>query len=472
MSRSAPRASRSARRPLDVTLVLAVALPLVAALALFLTNPGFGTAYFHPPRTSALSHATVVCPGSFGTGDQLGVASSGSGTVSVTAQQGSDGATNGATTGATNGATVPAKGVSVVPADKEPVVITASGAAAPGLTATRSATSPAAAAACVTPRADQWFTGLGAGPTHDSFVELVNPNPGQAVADLTVMGDTGPVDVPALRGIAVPGHASKEIDLGAVMPTRSALALHAVVQRGQVAVAVRDRASHLVGNAVDDDWLPAQGRPARRALLLGLPSGSGSRQLTVANPTDQEVRATVRLVSANSIFTPDNAPTLDIGPQSVSRVDLAPILGGGAAAGTVGVQVVANAAVTASLRAVTAHDVSLVTRVPRNRTATSAVVPAGPKQLVVGAASQVGALTVVARDAHGAAVATKRVAITPRQGLSVPLPPSAVRVDVTPERTAFRGSVVIDLPGGSTLVPLARLATSDRVPFVKPGLPR
>jgi hypothetical protein len=437
-------------------MALVVALPLLVALALFLTNPGFGTAYFHPPTTPPLTQATVVCPASFGAGDAVGVASAGSGSVTAGEQS----------------VSLPRNGVGAVRAGKDAIVISASDAAAPGLIATRSSSSPVAAASCAKPHSDQWFTGVGAGPTHDSFVELVNPNPGPAIADLTVLGDSGPVDAPQLRGIAVAGHASKEIDLGDVMPTQGALALHAVVERGQVAVSVRDRAAHLIGTGQNDDWLPAQLRPAKRALLLGAVPGSGSRQLTVANPSGNEVTATIRLVTRSSTFAPDNAPSVDLGPQSVSQVDVGKLLDSATASGAVGLQVIATGPVTVSLRSVVDGDLSLSAPSQRTGAATSVVVPTGGKQLVVGAANRVGALTVVARDASGAQLSSKRVAISPRQALTVSLPNSAVRVDVTPERTGFRGVVVVGGAGGHSVVPVSRLRATSRVPYVKPGLPR
>lgn len=452
----ANRSARAARRPVDVTFVLAIAVPLLVALALFLTNPGFGAAYFHAPTTPPLQRATVVCPGSLGSGDQVAVGAAQAGPVSVGSRS----------------SQVPAHGAAIGTAVKDPVVVSASGAAAPGLVATRSSTDPVAAAGCVTPHADQWFTGLGAGPSHDSYVVLVNPNPGPAIADITVLGDAGPVDVPALRGIAVAGHASQEIDLGAVMPTQSPLALHAVVERGQVAVAVRDRAAHLVGNAYDEDWLPSQGEPSRDALLLGVAPGHGSRLLTVANPTDKQVEATVRLVSGNSVFTPDDVPTLDIPPQSVSRVDVSKAVESAHAGGIVGVDVVATGAVTAALRSFVGGDLSLAARSGGVSSPTTVLVPRGAKELLVGGAVSSGAVTVVSRDASGAQLATKRVAISPQQGVSVSLPSGAARVDVTPERTAVRAVLMVHGAGGVATVPLRSLRTTSTVPFVKPGLPR
>lgn len=468
------RAARGGRRPLDVTLALAVVLPLVAALALFLTNPGFGTSYFHPPTTLAVSRAAVVCPGSVGSNDALGVAAADAGSVTSADQPAATSTAAPKTSKAaqTTDTDVPAHGVGKVSAGKAPVLVTASGSAAPGLTGTRSSTDPVAAATCASPRADQWFTGVGAGPTHDSFVVLVNPNPGQAVADLTLLGDTGPLDVPRLRGIALPGNSSQEIDLGAITPTQSPLALHAVVSRGQVAVAVRDRASKLVGGGIDEDWLPAQASAGYHDLLLGLAPGDGARQLTVANPGDRELSATLRLVSADSTFTPENSPTIDVGPQSVTRVDLTKVLSSSAAKDALGVQVVANGPVTASLRSLGGGDVSLISRSASIGTATTAVVPTGSKQLLLGGATKVGAVTVVSRNAAGDQLSSKRVAISPQQGVSVPLPDGAVRVDVTPDGTTFRGSVMVTTKSGTAVVQLQRQVLTSKVPFVKPGLPR
>ena len=256
------------------------------------------------------------------------------------------------------------------------------------------------------------------------------------------------------------------------MPTESPLALHASVDRGQVAVSVRDRAARLVGDAFDEDWLPSQGAPARETLLLGLADGTGSRMLTVANPSSREVSATVRLVSANSVFTPANAPTLELGPESVSRVDLAHVLASAKVKDVVGVEVVATGAVTSSLRSLVGGDLSLITRSASTGSVTTAVVPRGDKELVVGGADSVGALTVVSRDAAGKQLASKRVAISPEQGLSIALPSGAVRIDVTPESTQIRGSVVLRDDRRTAVVPLRSLRVTGKVPFVKPGLPR
>ena len=41
------------------------------------------------------------------------------------------------------------------------------------------------------PAAVRWFTGVGAGASHRSVLELTNPDAGTAVADVTVLGRAG-----------------------------------------------------------------------------------------------------------------------------------------------------------------------------------------------------------------------------------------------------------------------------------------
>ena len=86
--------------------------------------------------------------------------------------------------------------VSTAPQGLGPAVVTGSGDLAPGLVAGRSQSAPLAAVDCAPPVADQWFTGVGADATHNSVIELVNPNAGPAIADITVRSPNGVLDVP------------------------------------------------------------------------------------------------------------------------------------------------------------------------------------------------------------------------------------------------------------------------------------
>ena len=209
------------------------------------------------PATAALTTAQLGCPGldqpaPAGTATSVGVAS--------LAEPGAAGEAQ-TTTGGTSTplALVPGP-VAAVGTASTPVTVRAGGDLAPGLLATRAVASPLAADACRPPGSEQWFTGVGAAADHTSVLELVNTEAGPAVADVTVWSAGGPVDVPALRGLAVAPGATTRIDLGQVVPRRGDLGLRVQVTRGRMAVSVLDRLDPLTGAPVLSDWLRAPGR--------------------------------------------------------------------------------------------------------------------------------------------------------------------------------------------------------------------
>ena len=86
-------------------------------------------------------------------------------------------------------------------------MVNGSGDLAAGLVVTRSGAG--SAVGCDRPVPEQWFTGVGASAEHSSTLTLVNPDKGPAVADVTVWDGSALVDVPALRGVRVPGGAHR-----------------------------------------------------------------------------------------------------------------------------------------------------------------------------------------------------------------------------------------------------------------------
>lgn len=452
------------RRP-DLTTVLALALPLGCVLALAATNPDRAAVVERPPTTSQLTSASVVCPsaldGTDGGRTRLAIGSAAGAAGTLTAvTEGRD---------ESREVTVTPGHVTGLAARDEPVTVTGTGAQAPGIVAGLSSTKPLTAYDCAPVSAGQWFTGVGAGPTHASVLELVNPNAGPAVADVTVLGDEGPVDAPALRGITVDGHSRVRLDLGTVVPTASDLALHAVVARGQLAMAVRDRGERLTGGTTTEDWLPAQQRPGRRNLLLGVQPGAGRHTLTVANDGDGQVTATLRLVTPGSTFAPEGLDPIVVEPHSVTRVSLDDLLAGGLAKDAVGVEVDAPSPVTSSLRSVVDGDLSILAPGTRVFTATTLPVPGGPQRLVLAGADASGVAVVQARTADGRRLLERRVDLAPDRAAVLGLPADAAVVDVTPEGTAVRGAVLAT-GGGSAVVRLRQLVRAGDVPAVGPGL--
>lgn len=459
-SRRPGRSGRSAHthgaagRRLDMTVVVAVVLVLLTAGALVLTRPDAPRTERHRPTPAALTTAVVTCPDPLDPSARVGIAGLASGSVMAGSQR----------------LTVRPHAVAKPAPAAGPVVVQGSGATAPGLVAGLSSLSPLTASDCLPPAADQWFTGVGGGPTHASVVELVNPNPGPAIADIDIIGGDGPVDVPSLRGLEVAGHGTASLDLGKLVPTTDLLALHVTVDRGQVGVAVRDRGERLSGSTTTQDWLAPQAAPARRNLLLGVQTGTGRQTLALANDTDSEVRATVRLVTAASTFTPASLKPVVIKAHSVSQTILDDVLSSSVATGAVGLEVSSSAPVTASLRAVVGNDLSLLAPGRAFSHTTLAVVPKGSKTLVLAGATGVGAVTVLARNGKGKELLSQRLVVGPDRATTLALPSDALSVEVTPERAAVQGAVLIK-GDGSAVVRLRELVRSAQVPHVAPGLP-
>lgn len=471
-SRSAGRPSRASRtsRLLDVTVVLAVLLPLVTGGAVLLTRTEAPATPDRAPAETALGAASVVCPAA-GSPALVTTAADASGPVLVAPAGGASGGSGGSGAGDEEELEVAAGTLAAVEGRAgEPVVVRAEDDLAPGLVAGRTEERPLRVAECSAPAPEQWFTGVGAGAGHSSVLELVNPDNGPAVADVVVTGRAGVVDAPDLRGVAVPGRSSVRIDLADLVPRRDELSLHVTTQRGRVHSAVLDRVDELGAGDAAEDHLPPQAEPATSLTLLGLPAGRGTRTLVVANDGDSEVRARLRVLDERSVFAPEGLEDVRVPPQGVARVELGATLGPLVADGAVGLVLDATGPVTATLRSFVDGD--LAHAVPGDEVASStvAVVPAGRKRLVLAGATSTGVVEVVARDASGEELAAKRVEVSPDRGFAVGLPARAVHLTVTPQRTPVVGAVVAG-SGGAGVVRLRELVRSSLVPAVRPGLP-
>ena len=326
------RVARGLRARLNLTAVLAVVLPALTVGALALVRPADVDEASHPPRETELNLAILTCPSSIGDGREVLVASATGRAGEVELSQ------SGAAS--TTTVDVPADRPATAAPGPRPVTVRGTDAMAPGLVASRQAEGPAASS-CSPPESDQWFTALGAAARHTSVIELVNPDPGPAVADITVIGPRGPVDAPSLRGITVPGGRSIRLDLAQEIPLRGELAAHVEVSRGRLGVHATDSFDELGRGDAGVDWLPAQ-QPGEDLLLLGLPAGAGTRSLVLANAGDDEARAVVRVVTEDSTFRPEGLEDVRVPPGSVTRVPLSAILGTAVQDGAVGVHVEAT----------------------------------------------------------------------------------------------------------------------------------
>jgi hypothetical protein len=460
MSQMTPGRRQSGRRVrLDTTTLLAVLLPLVTVGALLLVRSEVPTGESQSPTRTRLASATIVCPSAL-----PGAPAAYLSTDSKGARGGVD-----VRVGDKKSTSRLAEGEVTTVKGTGPVVVDGKDDLAPGLVGARFGGRQLAVSTCPATSPGEWFTGVGAAVRHDSVLELVNPDAGQAIADVTVYGGTGPVDVPRLRGVSVPGHSSIRLDLGQVAPRRGELALQVVTSRGRLSASVLDSSDELGRGQASQDWLPSQQEPATDSYLLGLGTGSGGRLLTLANGGDDEVRAQVKFVSEDSVFAPEGIDEVRVPPQGVARVSLTTALRSAIADGVVGLEVTSSQPVTATLRTFADGDLSHAVAGPPIRRGTSVIVPTGAKRLVLAGARGVGSVTVVSRTDAGKQLDQSRADLRPGRGTVVTLPPRASLVSVVPQGTSVTGSVVV-AGQGTAVIPLVDPIASGLVPDVRPGL--
>lgn len=463
MSRTSPGARTSRRRvEVNATTVLAVVLPLLTVGALLLVRPAETSTPAQAPSLTALTRSSVVCPSALpGAGPAY----------LTTAQRRVDGEVTVGAGDETAAAPLASGRITKLDQDAGPLAILGEDDLAPGLVAARFGDQQLAATSCTAPEPDQWFTGVGAGARHTSVLELVNPDAGPAVADVTVYGHRGVLDVPRLRGVSVPGHGSIRLDLGQVVPRRDELALHVVTSRGRIAASVLDRNQQLGRGAASEDWLPAQTEPTTDNRLLGLADGAaGTHTLVLANGGADEVRAEVRIISTNSVFAPKGLEEIRLPPESVQTVSLTGPVLAALPDGASGIEVQSTAPVTATLRSLSGGDLSHAVGGTRVHEGSTVLVPEGAKQVLLAGAERAGAVTVVARSANGKELASTRAEMVPGRGTVVKLPAKATVVSVVPERTDVTGAVQVS-GNGTAVVPLTELVLSGLIPGVRPGLP-
>jgi uncharacterized protein DUF5719 len=462
------RRSAQRRSGLNLTIVLAVVLPLASVAALLLVRPSASPDSTHAPTSTPLTAATLVCPSALADAPEVA--------LSTTADD-VDGRVEVGLGDDTREVPVATGRVSSVD-DPDALTVLGAGETAPGLVASRSGGAEAAVAECRPPAAVHWFTGVGAGPSHDSVLELVNPDAGTAVADVTLYGREGVVDAPRLRGVSVPGGESVRLDLGSIVPRPDELALEVVTARGRLGASLLDQVDRVGSAPLTQDWLPAQGEPSLQNVLLGLAPGSGRRTLAVANPGQDEVRVEVKVVDTESVFAPAGLDEVRVPPQSVVSVPVTAVVDEAVGKGALGIAVTATGPVTATLRSVVEGDVSHAVAGTAYSSAMTVLVPAAPatgprraERRVVLTAGSAGTVTVLATDADGKELRSTDLEVQPGRGFEVPVPPAARRVTLTPGRTTVTGSVLTSASDGVAVLPMTAPVMSGLVPDVRPGLP-
>lgn len=467
MSRAPAVGRRSAggrRSRFNLTTVLAVLVPAATVGALALVHASEVENTTSAPEVQELERADLGCPSAL-SGSVLLVGSSavgGSGTVELRELAGAD----------VEPTTIPVSPPAVTRTDagSDPVVVTGLGDLAPGLVATRVGGTPLAAARCPAPQPETWFVGLGARAGHSSVLELANPDVGAAVVDVDVYSARGPLDVPDVRGIRVPGRTTLRIDLAQTVPRRGDIGVRVGISRGRATVTALDQVGDLGGGTPVREWIPGQPAAAEQSVLLGLPPGRGTRTLSLLNPGLDEARVTVQVVAPESVFAPAGVEEIRLRPGSTGSVRLDRVLAAETRKGATGLLVTATEPIVAGVASYVEDDLSVSAQSGTLHTEAVALLPRGEATLLLAGATTSGAATVVSLAGTGKQLASERVELGRDRSQEIGLPRGTVSVSVRVERTSVVGSVLVT-GDGATVLPLVELERFGYVPGVRPALP-
>lgn len=472
------RAGASTQRSWSPLVLALVGVPGLIAVALGTLNPASEPAAGpRTPQSAPLVSIDLVCP------SPLGPTSSISLTQADTAQeysaQDGGGAGEPGQVVVRNGSDevpwlVPIGTVASAAVGDGSGVVSGSGTSAPGLVASVTQDRPRAGTVCAPPEADLWFSGLGAGPTHGSVIELINPDEANGVADITIFSEEGILDVPALRGIAVPGDSSTRLSLAEIIPRRGQLGARVSVSRGRLGVSVSDLNDELGAGDVSTEWLPAQSVPATSNLLLGLPDG-GQHQLVITNPGADEASVSVQVLTPSAPFIPTGVAQLQVPPESVGVLSVSDVVSeavGAEGPDGLGLLVEASTPVATSLRSLVSGDLSFTGPAETVEQGWQLVPSVRVKDragLVLWGGPEPTTGTVRVLDSTGATLIEREVTLAALAADKVKLPPEAAIVELV-SGDGIAAAISVSGKRGSVVVALRQVLTSSLIPDVRPSL--
>jgi hypothetical protein len=215
------------------------------------------------------------------------------------------------------------QGASSQPSSTGGVLIQAAGAMAQGLDADQTTTADGATLSCGAPATDYWFSGPG--QLYASTIELylMNTDDQPSSVEVDISTDAGPLQTSSDTGITVPPHGMIVQSLAGLVRGSRALTLHVRTSIGRVVAAVRE--STKTSDA--GQWLPPVQAPARRLVIPGMPTASGSRELYLAAPGGSDATVKLSVVTPNGSYQPTGANAIAVPAGSATRLELPSLSG-------------------------------------------------------------------------------------------------------------------------------------------------
>ncbi len=453
-------------RGLSLGLILAVGAPVVTALALAVQAPAHeqNPVVAGPPETAPLISAAVVCPGPLLKAESVSVFSA--------AESGAEGEISVVSTerrAQPSLIPVGAEEVGVTDTPSSPVIVRGTDGLAPGLNGARFGRASAPAAGeCVAPSGERWFVGLGAGGFHQSRIELVNPDSGPAVADVTLFSTDGQLDQVQSRGLTIRGGGSTQLDLARIAPNRDDLAVRVSVTRGRVTATFLD-AYTLGAGATSRDWVPTTTSPTDQLQIIpGLARSADERTLVLFNPGIDVARVTLQVVGKRSTFQPSSLQEILVPAGRVEIRDLTEGLVRAVAKDDASLVVSSTAPIAAGLREVVNGDlVHHPAMTGATGTAAGLIPTVGDSVVVVAPTEVTGNFTLEFIGGDGDVVPA---AVQARTAGAFKVPKGATAVIVRAE-VPYVAAVRTVSPDGAALLPLRPLVLETLLPAVVPAWP-
>jgi len=225
----------------------------------------------------------------------------------------------------------------VPPGKAQALVLRATGAFAPGLTASvsiRVASGPGRSlqsVPCSAAGGDAWFVGGGASVGRRSVLLLTNIDAAASTVDVAIVTAAGTQEPTAVQGVTVQPRAQLSFALDVLVPGAVATAVHVSTRSGRVASALADsQVNGLVSEGAD--WVPATTGPGSTAVITGIPGTPDARStlgLVVPGPDDAVVN--VHLLTGEGTLSPADLQGLSAPSGKLTSVAIpAAETGGGA----------------------------------------------------------------------------------------------------------------------------------------------
>jgi Family of unknown function (DUF5719) len=202
---------------------------------------------------------------------------------------------------------------------------------------------------CVAPARDFWFVGGSGEVGRRGRLVLSNPTSVPAVVDVSVWDESGPVDPPATKDIAIPARSQHLLLLDALDPTAERIGVAVSASQGRIAASLEVRENDRL-DPQGVTFIPAAAAPATEVVVPGVPN-HGDRTLRILAPGDSDAIVSLRLLGPDGPFSPVGQDVVTVPAGTVAEVPI----GEGAGEAAVSVELASDVPVTASVRVVDAR---------------------------------------------------------------------------------------------------------------------